>query len=106
MNPKNLLLAFTPLLIFTLFTAQYARAAVPERYWVTRQFIGINRRASTAWGLAVVGIGASRIVYGIVVGQGETPSFLLSWGLPILLVLAAVKYTSRITASPSSTTSA
>src|SRR6185437_15926050 len=44
------------------FTAQFARAAVPEAAWHTPGFLRINRRISLAWGYTVLILGACHLV--------------------------------------------
>jgi hypothetical protein len=88
------------------FTEQYARESVPEQYWHSPQFHAINRRISAAWGAAVAVMGVGHLIAGALTAQaveysGYLPSrpvdLLLNWIVPGLLVLAAARYTTRVT---------
>src|ERR1700722_7101032 len=43
------------------FTEQFARESVPQAEWSSPVFKKINRVLSIGWGLAIVGIGVSRV---------------------------------------------
>ena len=86
------------------FTEQYARATVPEQYWSSPTFRSVNKRISAAWGGAVVGIGLSRLVYGALAVAtdhqvGTVLRLGLSWGIPIVLIFAALTATKKAAAS-------
>jgi hypothetical protein len=81
------------------FSEQYARTAVPREYWASPEFRSINKRISAAWAGVVVGIGASRLLYGAVTTSDAAVNpavrLVLAWAVPILLVLAGLRYTRR-----------
>lgn len=86
------------------FTEQYARAVVPREHWASPEFTTINKRISLAWAGVVSGIGLSRLGYGLlVVATGDQVGTLLrlglSWGVPIVLVLAGLRYTKKVAAA-------
>jgi len=77
------------------FTAQFARAGVPPQYWNSPQFIGVNRRISTAWGLAVLAVGAAHIVAALAGGGAPLIRILLDWGVPAAAAYRAYSVTQR-----------
>jgi hypothetical protein len=83
------------------FTEQYARAVVPREHWGSPEFTAINAKISLAWAGVVTGIGLSRLAYGLlVVATGDRVGTLLrlglSWAVPIVLVVAGLRYTQRL----------
>ncbi|HEY3686808.1 MAG TPA: hypothetical protein VGL93_27485 [Streptosporangiaceae bacterium] len=85
---------------FAPFTAAFARAGVPREHWHSPRFIGLNRRISAAWGAAVLVLGVSHLLYGAV-GASLTrfEGLVLNWGLTIVAVLVAFRYTQRTIAA-------
>lgn len=88
-------------MITTPFTVPYARASVPEQYWTSPLFLRVNKQISTAWAVAVLAIGAGRLCYGLLVvaTQSSVPAVLriaLSWVVPILAIVYAVRATKKI----------
>lgn len=85
------------------FTEQYARAQVPRQYWTTPHFIAVNKKISLAWAGAVTGIGISRLVYAVLDQRSEQVEPLLSaslnWGIPVVLVLIALRATKQAAAT-------
>ena len=77
------------------FTAQFARAGVPAQYWNSPQFIGVNRRISTAWGLAVLAVGAAHIAAALAGGGAPVIRILLDWGVPAAAAYRAYSVTQR-----------
>jgi hypothetical protein len=88
------------------FTAQFARAAVPESEWRSAVFMQVNRRLSLAWGGAVLVLGACHLV-GAYLGLHDAQPLvrlLVDWVVPLLAFLRVIAYTRRIatnTTSPS-----
>jgi hypothetical protein len=67
----GLVLGVVILLLIPLmpFTEQFARAVTPESAWTSPAFLKINRVLSAAWGVAIVGLGASRVVAALIERQ-------------------------------------
>jgi len=55
------------------FTGQFARAVTPESAWTSPTFLKINRVLSAAWGVAIVGLGASRVAAALIERQRARP---------------------------------
>ena len=86
------------------FTEQYARAVVPREHWGSPGFKAINAKISLAWAGVVSGIGLSRLGYALlVVATHDQVNTLLrlglSWVVPIVLVIAGLRYTKRLAAA-------
>jgi hypothetical protein len=81
---------------FAPFTAAIARAGVPRELWKSQRFLDLNRRISGAWGVAVLVLGLTHLA-SAAVGDSLPPfrAFLLAWGLPIVAVIVALRYTQR-----------
>jgi len=88
----------------TPFTAQFARAAVPESAWHTPGFLRVNRRISLAWGYVVLVLGACHLVGAFLAVQHAHPllRLLVDWGVPVLAFLRVTAYTRRTAAATSS----
>lgn len=80
------------------FTAQFARASVPSQYWKSPQFLGLNRRISLAWGLAVLSVGAAHLAAAFVGGGVPVLRLLLDWGVPAFALYQAYSVTKRVLA--------
>jgi hypothetical protein len=84
---------------FAPFTATFARAGVPREVWHSPRFIALNRRISTAWGLAVLVFGLFRLATAEVdPSLRPFPALLLQWGPGVIAVLCALRYTRRTVA--------
>lgn len=83
------------------FTAQFARSEVPPELWHSRPFLDVNRRVSTAWGLAVLALGLCHLA-GALIGV-ESLNLLVrlavNWALPLLAFWQAAAYTKRTVAA-------
>ena len=79
------------------FTAQFARAAVPESAWHSPTFLQINRKISLAWGYTVLVLGACHIVGAYLDTQHVYPllRLLVDWGVPVLAFVRVIAYTRR-----------
>ena len=89
----------------TPFTAQLARAAVPEPAWHTPGFLRVIRQISLAWGSVALILGACHLVGAFPRGVGDTHPLLrllADWGVPILAFLRVIASTRRIAAERSS----
>jgi len=89
------------------FTEQFARESVPPSEWTSPTFKKINRVLSTAWGAAIVAVGASRVVAAAINGHTtrRLPDILLGLVIPAAIVVYMLKfsksYPDRITHSES-----
>jgi hypothetical protein len=77
------------------FTVQFARRSVPQQYWKSPQFLGVNRRISLAWGLAVLAAGAAHLAAAFVGGGVPALHILLDWGIPGYAAYRAYSVTKR-----------
>jgi hypothetical protein len=77
------------------FTVQSARRSVPQKYWKSPQFLGVNRRISLAWGLAVLAIGAGHLGAAYVGSSVPVLRLLLDWGVPAIAAYQAYSVTKR-----------
>ena len=82
-----LILAVIPIIPFT---EQFARESVPKEQWSSPTFKKINRVLSTAWGLAICAIGASRLA-AVAVG-GRLSQIVLGAVLPVVIIVYMIKY--------------
>ena len=76
------------------FTEQFARETTPQAYWNSPTFKQINRVLSRAWGVALLGVGASRLVAVAVNGHTtrRLPEILLGLVIPGAIVLYMLKF--------------
>ncbi len=99
-----LLLAAVMLLsaITVPFTEQYARESVPREHWSSPAFRAVNRKISAIWGFVALVMGAGHLLAGAIdpaldpVAGARPVDLLLNWGLPIVLILWAVKQTQTL----------
>jgi hypothetical protein len=84
------------------FTAQFARSSVPPQYWKSPQFLGVNRRISTAWGLAVLAVGVAHLAAALVGSGVPVLRVLLDWGVPAYALYQAYSVTKRAIAQSAS----
>jgi len=96
-----IILALVPVIPFT---EQFARESVPQAYWSSPTFKKINRVLSTAWGVAIFGIGLCRVAAAAVDGYTtrRLPETLLGLVVPVVIILYMLKfsksYPDRVTA--------
>jgi hypothetical protein len=91
-------------LLVVPFTEQYAREQTPRQYWNSPVFRSVNRHISAAFGLAVLAMTGSHFYSGYLESHSELTTranLILNWVIPVLLIMAAVKYTDRIKADSS-----
>lgn len=87
-------------LLFVPFTEQYARESVPQEYWDSPVFRAINRQISAAFAIAILLMAVSHFYSGYRESQHDLSqrlNLVLNWGVPVVVILAAIRYTSRIT---------
>jgi len=98
-----IILALVPVMPFT---EQFARETTPQAYWSSPTFKKINRVLSTAWGLAIVAVGLSRVAAAAIDGHTtrRLPELLLSLAIPVVIVIYMLKfstsYPERVTQEP------
>ena len=81
------------------FTEQFTREVVPAQVAASPGFRALNRRLSAVWGAVVLGLAAGHALATALADQlSRAGELLLAWGIPVALLLAAVKYTGRLTA--------
>jgi hypothetical protein len=76
------------------FTEQFARLSTPQAYWSSPTFKQINRVLSVAWGVALIAVGASRVVAVAVNGHTtrRLPDLLLGLVIPGLILTYMLKF--------------
>jgi len=79
------------------FTEQFARESTPRAYWGSPTFKKINRVLSAAWGVAILAVGASRVVAAAV--DRHTSHRVLELLLGVAIPLVIVVYMLRFSAS-------
>jgi hypothetical protein len=76
------------------FTEQFARLSTPQAYWSSPTFKQINRVLSRGWGVALIAVGASRVVAVAVNGHTtrRLPDLLLGLVIPGLILTYMLKF--------------
>jgi hypothetical protein len=76
------------------FTEQFARESVPPSEWTSPTFKKINRVLSTAWGAAIVAVGASRVAAAAINGHTtrRLPDILLGLVVPVGIIVYMLKF--------------
>lgn len=99
-SPAAVLWVLTAVMVVSVltvpFTEQYARQSLPESYWRSPHLRAINRRISMVWSACTLAAAVSVSVAAIAHGNGGAPQYLtlsLTWVLPLVLALAAYRYT-------------
>ena len=81
------------------FTEQYAREEVSPQVAASPGFRQFHRRLSLLWAGAVLGLAVGHGLATALADQLNRPEeLLLSWGLPVVLLLGALRATNRLTA--------
>ena len=78
------------------FTEQFARESTPQAYWNSPTFKQINRVLSAGWGLAIVGLGVSRLIAAILdehTSGTRLPDLLFGTAIPIVIIVYMLKFT-------------
>ncbi len=84
------------------FTEAYARGSVPQEYWTSPVFRSVNRKISALWGGVVAIMAAGHLLAGSIdpasnpISGARPADLILNWGVPILLILFAVKQTQQL----------
>lgn len=100
-TPAAVLWVLTAVMVLSVltvpFTEQYARQSLPESYWRSPHLRSINRRISLVWAgctlAAAISVSAAAIAQN---NRDESAQYLalsLTWMLPLVLALAAYRYT-------------
>ena len=76
------------------FTEQFARLSTPQAYWSSPTFKQINRVLSVGWGVALVGVGASRVAAAAINGHTtrRLPDLLLGLVIPSVILTYMLKF--------------
>ena len=76
------------------FTEQFARESVPQAEWSSPTFKKINRVLSTGWGVAIFGIGLSRVAAAAINGHTtrRLPDILFGLVVPGVIILYMLKF--------------
>ena len=76
------------------FTEQFARETTPKAYWGSPTFKKINRVLSAGWGLAIFGVGVSRVAAAAINGHTtrRLPELLLGLVVPVVISLYMLKF--------------
>jgi hypothetical protein len=87
----TIILALLPIMPFT---EQFARESTPRAYWSSPTFKKINRVLSASWGVAIVGVGVSRVAAAAINGHTtrRLPELLLGLVVPGAIVLYMLKF--------------
>nr|WP_296774231.1 hypothetical protein [Rhodococcus sp. (in: high G+C Gram-positive bacteria)] len=83
------------------FTEQYARESLPDDYWHAPRLHQLNTRVSLLWAITCL-VAAASITTAALIATPETGVSVLSmltlqWLVPVLLALAASRYTAVLT---------
>jgi hypothetical protein len=76
-------------LAFMPFTEQYARESAPPEVWHTPLFRRTNQVLTLVWG----GVFVATAILGVISREHPSTSDWTSWVIPIVLIVAAVKFT-------------
>ena len=77
------------------FTEQFARETTPQAYWNSPTFKQINRVLSAGWGLAIAGLGVSRLLAAVIDQHSSShrlPDLLLGAAVPIVIIVQMLKF--------------
>ena len=83
------------LLPFMPFTEQYARESVPRQRWSSPTFKKINLVLSALWGVALIGLGLSRVAAEAIdrhTSSHTLPQVLLGLIVPVGILVYMIKY--------------
>jgi hypothetical protein len=78
------------------FTEQFARESTPEASWSSPTFKQINRVLSVGWGLAILGLGVSRVLAAIAdehTSSHALPQVLLGAVVPVVILVGMLRFT-------------
>jgi uncharacterized membrane protein YkvI len=76
------------------FTEQFARESVPQAQWSSPIFKKINRVLSAAWGVAIFGVGVSRVLAAAINGHTtrRLPETLLGLVVPLVIIVYMLRF--------------
>jgi hypothetical protein len=76
------------------FTEQFARESVPQAYWSSPVFKKINRVLSAGWGVAIFGIGVSRVAAAAINGHTtrRLPEIILGLIVPLVIIIYMLRF--------------
>jgi len=86
-----IILAIVPIMPFT---EQFARESVPRSAWQSPTFKKINLVLSSAWGVAIFAVGASRVAAAALNGHTtrRLPDLLLGLAVPVVIIVYMLKF--------------
>jgi hypothetical protein len=93
MKPLSLIIAFTPLIVFSLLSR-----VLPHGYIGVAGLVAkINRVLSAGWGAAIFAAGVSRVVAASVDGHTtrRLPDILLGLVIPVAIIIYMLKFSKR-----------
>jgi ABC-type Fe3+-siderophore transport system permease subunit len=78
------------------FTEQFARQSTPQAYWSSPTFKQINRVLSLGWGVALVGVGISRLI-AVIIEQNSTGShraidLVFAAAIPVVILIYMLRF--------------
>jgi hypothetical protein len=77
------------------FTEQFARESTPQAYWNSPTFKQINRVLSAGWGVAIVGLGVSRLIAAVIDQHATShrlPDLLFGTAVPVVIIVYMLKF--------------
>jgi hypothetical protein len=76
------------------FTEQFARQHTPKDHWASPVFKQINRVLSLGWGVALAGVGVSRLLAVAVDGHTthRLPDLLLGVAVPVVILVYMLRF--------------
>ncbi len=79
---------------FIPFTEQFAKDSVPKAQWSSPVFKKINRVLSSAWGVAIIAVGVSRVAAAVVNEHTSRrlPELILSLLVPLGIIIYMLRF--------------
>jgi hypothetical protein len=89
-----IMLALVP---FIPFTEQFAKDSVPKAQWSSPAFKKINRVLSSAWGVAIIAVGVSRVAAAVVNEHTSRrlPELVLSLLVPLGIIIYMLRFSRK-----------
>jgi hypothetical protein len=78
------------------FTEQFARLSTPQAYWNSPTFKQINRVLSIGWGVALVGVGISRLIAVLIEqnskGSHRAIDLVFAAAIPVVILIYMLRF--------------